>query len=113
MPELNAACYGEARDSVHADGAIDLKTKRLMSLAIAVREGCKPCMISQTGHALANGATAEEIPETCGVVIGMGGAPTWPNVITAVEYLRKRWSLPERVVEVPQPSAYLPAISPA
>lgn len=59
MPELTEAYYEKVREAVYKDGAIDLKTKRLMSLAIAVQEGCKPCMISQTGHALGSGATAD------------------------------------------------------
>jgi AhpD family alkylhydroperoxidase len=101
MPELNEAYYGALRDAVYKEGAVDLKTKRLMSLAIAIHDGCKPCMISQSGHALGNGATAEEILETCEVAISMGGTLTWSNVLTVVEYLRERGLLPEEAGETP------------
>lgn len=101
MPALTEAYYEKVREAVYKDGAIDLKTKRLMSLAIAVQEGCKPYMISQTGHALGSGATADEVLETCGVAIRMGGTLTWSNVLTVVEYLRERGLLPEKPLETP------------
>ena len=59
MPDLADAYYGAVKDAVYRDGSIDLKTKRLMSLAIAIQAGCKDCMISQTAKALELGATSE------------------------------------------------------
>ena len=48
MPDLADAYYGSVKDAVYREGVINLKTKRLMSLAVAIQAGCKDCMISQT-----------------------------------------------------------------
>jgi AhpD family alkylhydroperoxidase len=81
MPDLAEAYYGGVKDAVYSDGALDLKTKRLMSLAVAVQAGCKDCMISQTSKALELGATPTDIFETCSVAVSMGapsrGARLW------------------------------------
>jgi alkylhydroperoxidase/carboxymuconolactone decarboxylase family protein YurZ len=39
MPDLAEAYYGGVKDAVYSDGALDLKTKRLMSLAVACPGG--------------------------------------------------------------------------
>ncbi|WP_086015010.1 carboxymuconolactone decarboxylase family protein [Thioflavicoccus mobilis] len=90
MPDLAKAYYGAVKDAVYRDGAIDLKTKRLMSLAVAIQAGCRDCMISQTSKALELGATAEEILETCSVAISMGGTLAWSKTLVVAEYLREK-----------------------
>ncbi|MGD8811725.1 MAG: carboxymuconolactone decarboxylase family protein [Thioalkalispiraceae bacterium] len=89
MPELADAYYGSVKEAVYRDGAINLKTKRLMSLAIAIQAGCKDCMISQTAKALELGATTEEIFETCSVAISMGGTLAWSKALVVADYLRE------------------------
>jgi AhpD family alkylhydroperoxidase len=69
---------------------LDLKTKRLMSLAVGVQAGCKDCMISQTSKALDLGATPAEIFETCSVAISMGGTLAWSKFLVVADYLRER-----------------------
>jgi AhpD family alkylhydroperoxidase len=88
MPDLADAYYGAVKEAVYRDGAIDLKTKRLMSLAVAIQAGCKDCMISQTSRALELGATREEIFETCSVAISMGGTLAWSKALVVADYLR-------------------------
>lgn len=90
MPELADAYYGAVTEAVYRDGAIDLKTKRLMSLAVAIQAGCKDCMISQTSRALELGATREEIFETCSVAISMGGTLAWSKALVVADYLREK-----------------------
>ena len=90
MPELADAYYGAVTEAVYRDGAIDLKTKRLMSLAVAIQAGCKDCMISQTSRALELGATKEEIFETCSVAISMGGTLAWSKALVVADYLREK-----------------------
>ena len=90
MPDLSDAYYGAVKDAVYSDGALDLKTKRLMSLAIAIQAGCKDCMLSQTSKALDLGATAAEIFETCSVAISMGGTLSWSKVLVVADYLHER-----------------------
>jgi len=90
MPDLAEAYYGPVKDAVYREGVIDLKTKRLMSLAVAIQAGCKNCMISQTSKALELGATTDEIFEACSVAISMGGTLAWSKVLVVAEYLREK-----------------------
>ncbi len=90
MPELTQAYYGEVSDAVYQEGALDLKTKRLMSLAIAVQAGCHDCMISQTSRSLELGATVSEILETCSVAISMGGTLAWSKALVVINYLAEQ-----------------------
>lgn len=90
MPGLTEAYYGSVKDAVYNDGALDLKTKRLMSLAVAIQAGCKDCMLSQTSKALDLGATTAEIFEVCSVAISMGGTLAWSKVLVVADYLQER-----------------------
>ena len=60
---------------VYRDGALDSKTKRLMALAVAVVDNCEGCTLAQTIYALEQGATVDEIMETCEVAMSIGGTP--------------------------------------
>ena len=90
MPDLSEAYYGPVKDAVYSEGALDIKTKRLMSLAVAVQAGCKDCMISQTSKALDLGATPAEIFEVCSVAVSMGGTLAWSKVLVVAGYLQER-----------------------
>jgi AhpD family alkylhydroperoxidase len=90
MPDLSEAYYGSVKDAVYRDGALDLKTKRLMSLAVAIQAGCKDCMLSQTSKALDMGATIAEIFEVCSVAISMGGTLAWSKALVVADYLQER-----------------------
>jgi AhpD family alkylhydroperoxidase len=90
MPDLADAYYGPVKEAVYRDGSLDLKTKRLMSLAVAVQAGCKDCMISQASKALELGATSAEIFETCSVAISMGGTLAWSKALVVADYLREK-----------------------
>lgn len=90
MPELTEAYYSGVKNAVYCDGALDLKTKRLMSLAVAVQAGCKDCIISQASKALDLGATPAEFFETCSVAISMGGTLAWSKALVVADYLQER-----------------------
>jgi AhpD family alkylhydroperoxidase len=90
MPALTDAYYGHVKDAVYKEGALDLKTKRLMSLAVAIQAGCKDCMISQTSKAIELGATSAELFEACSVAISMGGTLAWSKALVVVDYLREK-----------------------
>lgn len=90
MPDLAEAYYGTVIEAVYRDGAMDHKTKRLMSLAVAIQAGCKDCMISQTAKVLELGATTEEIFETCSVAVSMGGTLAWSHALVVADYLREK-----------------------
>jgi alkylhydroperoxidase/carboxymuconolactone decarboxylase family protein YurZ len=61
-----------------------------MSLGRGHSSGMQNCMISQTSKALELGATAEELLETCSVVVSMGGTLAWSNSLVVAGYLRER-----------------------
>ncbi len=89
IPELSEAYFDSVKKAVYADGALDVKTKRLMSLAVAVQAGCKNCMIYQTSYALEAGASPAEIFEACSVAISMGGSLAWSKTLIVTEYLKE------------------------
>jgi AhpD family alkylhydroperoxidase len=77
---------------VYKEGALSIKVKRLIALAIALRVGCTNCILSQTMDALDAGATREEILETLSVEIAMSGTSgiAWScRVIKLLEELGK------------------------
>ena len=90
MPNLADAYYGPVKDAVYQKGSLDVKTKRLLSLAVAIQAGCKDCMISQTSKAIELGATPAEIFETCAVAISMGGTLAWSKALVVADYLREK-----------------------
>ena len=80
-----AALFKAAPDTMRAfrglmeaageDGALDSKTKELMALAISIATRCEGCINYHTREAIRKGATREEVIETAGVAIEMGGGP--------------------------------------
>lgn len=66
-------------------GALDLKTKELMALAIAVSARCGGCVAYHVHDCLRAGATQEELQETVGVAVLMGGAPALVYGVEALE----------------------------
>jgi AhpD family alkylhydroperoxidase len=57
------------------DGALDAKTKELLALAIGIAVHCEGCIAYHVHDAVAAGATRQELLETIGVAIMMGGGP--------------------------------------
>ena len=72
LPGLKGALDG-LKDEVYKGGALNVKIKRLISLAIGLRAGCRACILSQTMSALEAGATKDEILETIAVEVSMSG----------------------------------------
>jgi AhpD family alkylhydroperoxidase len=83
------AAYTNFRKQVYKDGALSLKTKRLIALACGLQSGCTRCTQGQTKDAIAAGATKDEVMEAVSVAIVMGGtavsAETWRVVKTMQE----------------------------
>ncbi len=57
------------------EGALSKKTKELMALAIGIAVRCEGCIAYHTYDAIQAGATRQELLETVGVAILMGGGP--------------------------------------
>jgi AhpD family alkylhydroperoxidase len=91
--------------SRHASGAgaLDSKTKELIALAIAVVTHCEDCLIFHTQTALQAGATREEIMETLGVALVMGGGPALmyaTHVLEILDQLQAQSEISESVEPV-------------
>ncbi|WP_414833068.1 carboxymuconolactone decarboxylase family protein [Afifella sp. YEN Y35] len=65
----------DVETAAFAPGAIDVKAKELMALAVSIVTKCEPCMEWHLHQALTHGASEEEIYETIDVAIEMGGGP--------------------------------------
>ena len=60
----------------YSDGSLSTGTKELMALAIAVATGCEGCALHHVEAARKHGVTREEVAESIGVAIAMGGGPS-------------------------------------
>lgn len=87
LPEVMKDFYSLSKNA-SASGVLNAKTKELIALAIGVATHCDDCIAFHTQAALKAGATREEIIETLGVNIYMGGGPSLmysAHVIEAIE----------------------------
>jgi AhpD family alkylhydroperoxidase len=62
--------------SAIAPGVLDPKTKELIALALAVAARCEGCVAFHAQTLVKFGATREEVAETLGVAVLMGGGPS-------------------------------------
>ena len=92
MPKAYAS-QSEFSDQVYADGALSTKTKRLMAIAIAIKDGCPGCITFQTKSAVEAGASKEEIVESMAVATSMGGttANAWVWVVVKMLQELGKW----------------------
>ena len=74
---------------VYKDGALSLKVKRLMALAIALGAGCTNCILGQTMRALEAGATKDEILETISVTVVMRGTTGVAESLRVIKLLEE------------------------
>lgn len=79
--------FGRLHKSAVADGALDMRTKELIALGIAVAVRCDGCIAYHVDDAILAGANRDEIIETLGVSILMGGGPALMYAAEAFEAL--------------------------
>ncbi|WP_036383881.1 carboxymuconolactone decarboxylase family protein [Muricauda sp. MAR_2010_75] len=72
-----------------ADGMLNKKTKELIALGIAITVRCDGCIAFHVHDALESGATSNEIVETIGVAVLMGGGPAVVYGCEALEALEQ------------------------
>ncbi|NLY73312.1 MAG: carboxymuconolactone decarboxylase family protein [Tissierellia bacterium] len=85
-PELGKG-FNEFHHAAMAPGSLDLKTKELIAVGIAVSVKCVFCFQSHIASALEAGAQREEIVEAINVGILMAGGPGLAYGIQALECL--------------------------
>jgi AhpD family alkylhydroperoxidase len=74
QPDVMKA-FAALSDAASAPGTMEAKTKELIALAIGVVSHCDECIAVHLQDALEAGATKQDIVETLGVAILMGGGP--------------------------------------
>lgn len=75
VPDVMKAFAGMAQ-AASLSKALDVKTKELIALGIAVAVRCDDCIAFHVKAAVEQGATKEEISETLGMAIYMGAGPS-------------------------------------
>lgn len=68
--------FSELASAATTDGVLDKKTKELIALGISVANRCDGCVGFHTKTLVKLGASKEEILETLGVAIYLGGGPS-------------------------------------
>lgn len=84
IPDTLTAFMALHRASV-APGALDTRTKELIALGVAIAVHCDTCIDCHVHDARDAGATREEIANTIGVAILMGGGPAVVYGVKALE----------------------------
>lgn len=67
--------FGSLAAAATKTNALDMKTKELMALAVGITSHCDGCVAYHTKKSLDLGASREEVVETIGLAIYMGGGP--------------------------------------
>ena len=84
--------FGGFFQTVMKEGALSVREKELIALAIGLAVRCVPCMNLHVKKCLEAGATREQILEAAAVTVMMRGGPSYthvPEVIDALDYLEK------------------------
>lgn len=87
-PELMAG-FGKLHESAMKPAALSLKQKELIALGIGIATRCDGCIAFHTHEALTAGAARDEIVETIGVAVLMGGGPSVMYASHAMEALEQ------------------------
>lgn len=86
---LTMKAFGQLHQKTVEDGALSAKVKELIALGIAVTVRCDGCISYHVHDALKAGANRQEIAETIGVAILMGGGPSVVYGCEALEALEQ------------------------
>ncbi len=80
-PEV-AKAFVEMRNSVYKEGALDARTKELISIAASVLMRCERCTEVHAQRAKKCGATDEQIAEAvaCAMFVAAGSQLSWSDV---------------------------------
>ena len=76
--------------SVFAEGALPVKTKQLIAVAVAHVTQCPYCIRGHTGAALRHGATPEEIMEAIWVAAEMRAGGAYAHSALALDTIARR-----------------------
>ena len=74
-PEMMKA-FSDLASAATKDGLLDKKTKELIALALGVAARCDGCLGFHTQALAKFGASKQEVVETLGMAVYMGGGPS-------------------------------------
>ena len=83
IPETTKA-FSQLGAAATADGVLDKKTKELIALGLAVGARCDACIGFHMRALVKLGATREEVSDTLGVCVYMGGGPAMMYAADAI-----------------------------
>lgn len=72
-------------ETCYQPGAMDTKTKELISVSIGVYSRCEYCIVFHVYKALEAGASREEILEAAMVAVAFGGGPSMGYSVTLLK----------------------------
>lgn len=87
MPDLIKG-FGGLYQASMKEGALSVKAKEVIAVAISMALRCEPCIYLHVKKALEVGATREELLEAAGVVVMMQGGPGYtylPKLLQALD----------------------------
>jgi AhpD family alkylhydroperoxidase len=79
--------FGGLFQAVMKAGALGVREKELIALAIGMALRCDSCIYAHVEKALKAGATREQVVEAAGVAVMMQGGPTYTQLPKLVEAL--------------------------
>ncbi|MEZ6243300.1 MAG: carboxymuconolactone decarboxylase family protein [Phycisphaerales bacterium] len=82
--------FGTMFQKLMGEGALSVREKELIALAIGMALRCEPCIYSHAEKAVKAGATREQLMEMAGVVVMMQGGPGYvymPKLLEALDAL--------------------------
>ncbi|MGM1049408.1 alkylhydroperoxidase AhpD family core domain-containing protein [Paenibacillus uliginis N3/975] len=71
--------------TTYSEGALDTKTKELISIGVAAYNRCEYCIVFHVYKALEAGATREQIIEAAMVAVAFGGGPSMAYSVTLLK----------------------------
>lgn len=83
-----ARAFGGLHLAMMKEGALSVREKELIALALGLAQGCNECVFLHTDGARKAGATREQVLEAAGVAVLMQGGPAFvhlPAVLAALE----------------------------
>ena len=83
------SAFVQLNASTTAAGALDTRTKQLIALGISITARCEGCIAYHVHDAIRAGATRQEILETLGIAILLGGGPALIYACQALEALEQ------------------------
>lgn len=88
-----ARAFGGMFQKLMGEGALSVREKELIALAIGLALRCEPCIYAHLEKALGAGANREQVLELAGVLVMMQGGPGYvyvPKIVEALDELERR-----------------------